>query len=214
MNKIKYILFFVLMLFISCNNINATCNENIKTAASKVNIDKKVITNIADDEIYFQIQISSLTNDMYVNVIENEDNTSKNYYYKDTKDGLLKINSYYLYDKIKWTAKIYSNNNECKRELLKTLSIETPKFNDYYSSNECKKLYVPKYCGFFADTSNINKEEFLKLMKEYEENLNATPMNKVLKFIINYYLYIIIPIIIIGSIYLIKIIKLKRSRKK
>ncbi len=214
MRKFKYFILIVFMLFINYVNVNAACSESIIDEASKVTIDKKTVTNIAEDEIYLQVQVKNITNNIYVNVTESEDNTSKNYYYKDTEKGLLKINSYYLYEKIKWTAKIYSNSNECNGELLKTISIETPKYNEYHSSEECKKLYVFKYCDYFSDTSNIDKKEFTRIMDEHYKKINQTSMDRFIKTIAKYYLYVLTPIILVGGIYIIKIIKLKRSMKK
>jgi hypothetical protein len=66
----------------------------------------------------------------------------------------------------------------------------------------------------FEDTSKINKEEFIKEVKEYAEEKNKTSQEKIIEAIKKYYIYVLVPFVSIGSIYAYKIIVLIKKKRK
>lgn len=158
LNKVKCTLFVLSFLLLIPNQAHAQCtNERLSdlaTIASNVNISY----NYNQDEfreINFTTSILNIPNDIYV---------------KDNKGNTFYSNTDQEYDPGESISyEIYSNDNNCKNELLLTKYINIPNFNNYYPIEDCIEEPNFKYCNPWKNTNNITKEKF---DKEYTKYIN------------------------------------------
>lgn len=104
----------------------------------------------------FIVNISNVTNDIYIvdrtkqNVIASFDGT---YTYESKGETL-------NYD-------IYSNDSNCKNQLIITRNVVLPTYNYYYNDEECQRNPEFKYCNLWYDTRNLSYEEFENAFQQY-----------------------------------------------
>ena len=115
--------------------------------------------------------------------------------------------------KLKFSIYSYTTN-KCTDNLLKTITIELPYYNDYYyyNKNKCLEHQNFTYCKEFLDTSDITFSEIDKLYDDYLKEDNI--VNKITKS--DKFIYIIsgIRILAIVSIVIIVIKNNKNKRNK
>ena len=78
----------------------------------------------------------------------------------------------------------YANTKDCSNYLIKSITIKTPKFNEYANLEECKNN-DSELCEEFYDTKKLSKKEFLEKLREYNENKNKTNTQRFYDFIKN-----------------------------
>ena len=70
------------------------------------------------------------------------------------------MHKYYIWDN-KADYTIYSNDNNCKGEVLLTKHISFPYYNQYSVLPECQKYASSELCSIWYDTSNYSELEFI-----------------------------------------------------
>lgn len=115
---------------------------------------------------------------------------------------------------------IKSASPDCYGETLKTLTLNTPMFNEYADVASCSTYPDFKYCSKYVnfDISSLTNEEFTKAFEKYieeqekenkkEENIVEDAKELVSKY---WYIAIILVIILIGAI--VTIVITKRRKK-
>ncbi len=143
-------------------------------------------------EDYIQVNILNLTENMYVEITNNESSDQLVYYYNNTDNGNITISRTNIAEVVKYTIKVYaSSNTGCEGTLLKTLYITLPRYNDYSEYDICNK--VPNYylCQKYVTYDKVEFGEFAdkitaeveKVETEEKEEANAKWYEKVGNFI-------------------------------
>ena len=216
----RLLLLVIVLMFFPCmvsarskTSCDYTLLSNLKKLSS--NIDITYTYRIVDDNVYFDITIANIQNDIYF--VDNKND--KTYNYVDTDNGVITIRNYYS-GKVKYT--FYSNNNECLNEKLSVRYVNLPYYNKYYNYEECigknisvcnkwNSSYIDDYT-FEKNIKNYNNQPNVSNDEEINKNLNI--IDKIIIIFSSYY-YIVLPIIIIlvvGILYLIKYIRNRRNR--
>lgn len=214
MKKI-YILFTTLFTIMNFSILNATSDEECLIEYNDaMNVVAYTENSVEDDSsVLIQVKVENMTENTYVSIVNDYDNTIRNYYYSDTVNGVLTVNSPNIYKKVKYIVKVYTKDQDCESDAVTTYDLITDMFNIYYRYEICnvEGTFI-EMCSMFYDTSNMNEDEFLEEAKKEIDYLNRSTFTKIMDFIKEYYLFIIIPILLISGFYIYRIIILKRGR--
>ena len=223
MKKIKYILFTFLILFLSTLSVSAKCTESelntLKQESNKIQVIYKhlgaVETTTGTDYSRFKITIKNIDDDfkIYIPTYEIE---------LEQTDGV----SEYELSTGNWTLEVYSK--KCEEE-VRSISFRLPTFNQYSLDPLCEGIDGDdfKLCGKYLEYQ-VSYDTFKRKVEEYkatheikkddnkiEEDQFSIKIifNKILEFIINYQIYIIIALGVLLLILIIIIIVLKKKKR-
>lgn len=157
-NKCLVITLFTFMFLCFPFSVRADCDYSRLSELSKIASNVKFSYNY-DENNYFTITATNITNDVYVVDSDN------NYFRSNDAQA-----TYYSGEKV--TFNIYSNDSNCPGELLLTRYITFPSYNIYYSSDECKENPDFQYCKKWVST-NISSAEFNNLLNSYKNTVNT-----------------------------------------
>lgn len=224
MKNIKYIIFTLLISFISIFHVNASCTDeeitSLKELANDIKITYKHLGKIEDEEgIYyniFEVNIKNIDDDFYI------------LYLNDTEklvatDGKITKN----FNNGTWKFNIYSNKCGIK---ITDIDVYIPRFNTYSLDPLCEGIdgndfpLCGKYYEYdvsydnFVDRVNYYRsihdiDENINDEKKDEKNLISLVYDSILNFFINYKLYIIISIAILLIVIVLFIIIRKRKKR-
>ncbi len=209
------------------SNIKASYEANIRQTDEFADIDSINDPNGAYIvEKYVDVVLLNLTSEVYVTVQVGKSNETKTYYYNDTESGTLRINKEDLSEIVEYKIFVYSNSDRCKGDLLRTITVLTPKYNEYSEYGFCDTLTNLFYCQQFITTeintsaAEIEKEmlrQYQSVQKQEEEKRNeeATFFGKMIQFIKDHVVLVsivIIIFIIVGVTTAVIAIKKRRSR--
>jgi len=90
-----------------------------------------------------------------------------------------------------------SEKSNCLDEEIRFITVNLPRFNDYSKTEECSKNKDLDVCKEFYDTSNISEEEFKEIIKKHNEKPVVSDDNIIIGFIKEYWLYLLIGIVVI-----------------
>lgn len=222
MKRIAYVFITFLCIIIANRNAYAdSLEEALKPYKNEAN---KITTSYQYNENYidesgnkkngmFILKIGGITENLKIKLDDNE----KIYYYKDTNNGELIIDS--VESGIK-KIHVYSVKYP---SFLKTITVNIPKYNYYSDRAECDDITNLDVCDKWYKYE-LNETTFLKKINEYkkaqeeikksEEKTSNTQIifNKIINFLKKYFFYIIVIIIIVpGIIIYIKIRKKRNS---
>lgn len=124
------------------------------------------------------------------------------------------MGSPYHYEDKHYVVKYYSNDqNACYGELLKTFDYTVPAYNNYSNTEFCKEHPETELCQVYTNTEELSTEEIEK-MKEEVLKAEMSSSQIALLFIKKYWIYVILPIIIVSIYYRIKISNYKRKAEQ
>lgn len=223
MRKVKKTIFLVLAMFILILNVKGTAcgyeekaKLNNEVANVKVNyeIKERVLDkseySISDallgteyeDEYeatseYIQANLLNLTENMYVVVSNDFDKEEKLYQYSDTDKGSISIPWLQIDEIVTFTFKVYaSDTTGCDGNLLKTLTLKLPRYNDYSTYDICNNFPEYYLCqryvtyeevGFDVFMDKVFKEADKKQAKEKEEEeKNSKWYNKAKNYVVEH----------------------------
>lgn len=208
----KKIIFTLIIFVVQIRSINALsysgCEYSIisrlKSFVSNINVSYDY--HIINDEAYFDITLSNIPNEVYME----DANTNIKYY--NFNNGEIIIRNYN-----KHSAKyiFYSTDSNCDGVSLGSRYITLPIYNIYYGSESCKdipnfslcKKWINKIYGTSEFETLVNKyKESLKEDEEIEQNIEyqKTLLDRIVDFYVKYYYILLIGIIVIcGSIIII-----------
>ena len=116
-----------------------------------------------------RVKVYNLTPNIYIHLVNDVDDMERTYYSSDNNDE-----NYLVFDigDTEWfrtyTARIYSNHEECKGNMIREFEFTLPRWNEMSKTNTCR-LTDMKYediCKHFTyDEDDIN-ENFKKLREE------------------------------------------------
>lgn len=192
-----------------------TLLANLKKIVS--NVDITYTYRLIDDKVYFDVTLTNITQDIYF--VDN--NNGGKYYYGDTNNGIITLDDY-TSGKVSYS--FYSNNGECLDEKLSIKNISLPYYNNLYNSDLCSGIEDYSLCQKWIK-NNYSYYDYLYKIKDYRSKLNNNNVeeivndnsnwfDKLISFVLSYY-YILMPLVILvilGVIYLVKMIKFRRNR--
>lgn len=208
--KIKLI---ALMILIVPFNVKAFdfCDINklakYRKLASNINIsytyqeyDTNAIFTIKLSNIYPGLLVTSTDLDQGITYNSNPSNPGE-YEIKNVQPGT------------SYTFEVYSTDEDCTDDTLKSYYIKVPNYNPFYKDKLCKGNEEFRLCKKWLKHSTSH-ESFVKQINEYNQMKNMSnekpkseeKINPFIEFIKDYY-YIFLILIISGAIYLINIKK-------
>lgn len=118
---------------------------------------------------YFKVSIVNITENFYVEVTNDVDDSVQTYTYADATDGVVTFNLESIEFVVNFTIKVYSTNQSgCSGELFRTLYLTTPRINPYYNYNICREApdyyLCQKYVTFDED---VDFYSFVKKVQAY-----------------------------------------------
>ncbi len=145
---------------------------------------------------YFQVNILNLTENIYVEVKNDQNNETTKYYYNNSQDGKIAIDFLNLENVAKFTITVKSTDaSGCTDRTLKTLNLTLPRYNEYYEYSLCQSIpdyyLCQKYVTFdevklgyftkkvYEEIDKKNQEEIEKNLKWYEKAWNFIKDHKV-----------------------------------
>lgn len=221
MKRVLYILILLLMTFTI--NVNAVeiekCTDSelkrLNELANNVEFKYNYEFDFVDEDIkeiylHYDFEILNYDSDLKIYYkIHGSENTEEIFIPDKTLEGDG------IYETSKVTFYIYAyTTNLCTNKLLKKVTIELPKYNEYayFNKDKCQENLDFKYCDEFADVSNLEMEEIDKLLEEYIETGNIDPndnQNNFLKW------YIVGGVLLVGiGIFLVIYIRNKKHKKE
>lgn len=216
MKKILCVFIVVSVFFTNILTCKAICNDDVLLAAKNVKVEAIPMT---EDLIYYVIKISNLTPEVYVTVYEDDNGTTTSYTYEDSENGVIEIEHWYIYEKVYYTVNVYSEVEGCTDESLNEITVNTKKFNERYGYVSCEENPDYEKCDPFYEPpvgEEQTDEEFYEEIQEYNKEQDMSFLEKTWNAIKEYYLYVLIPIVIVAVIYgiLIYVYKAKKGETK
>lgn len=195
---------FLVVLFAAPFHVKADCSYNDRVRLQKLagNVSFGYRYNETKYSVIFEITVSNLTNEIYM-----IDRSTGRYHYSNNQD--FKLENYQPGETIQFD--FYARNTGCTSEKLFTNYVTLPTYNPYYSSDICKGIedfelcqkwlkHSMTYKEFYEGvTKFLNKTEIKPEPIEPEEEFN---WDAIIEFWANYYIYILLTIIIGGGIIL------------
>lgn len=193
-------LVFCVLLFVFPLMVNAACtNQDLiryKNLASNLNS----YYDYDEESNVFNATVQNLHNDLYLLDYTN------NIQYRNNGLGIGDINIYSLSPGSRVTLKAYVVGGECEGYNVYTLYLNIPYYNSYYNDSVCVNNNN-SLCSKWANTSNLTYEQFVekvKITSEEEKKAEQEPEKEVRKygffdFLGDYYIYILLAIIVFGS---------------
>ena len=191
MKKIINVCFLVLIfLFITPVYAKECTDEDIEyltALAEKIEISYEFVES-EEGNHSFNLIAYNLDNRLYLHLPNGGDvwsNSSK------TELGL-------FWDDKNFDIKVYgSEHSTCEDEELYIINVELPYYNEYSKTEECSKNKELDVCKEFYYTSDISEEEFKEIIKNHNEKPLVSNGNKLVIFIKEYWLYLLIGMLVI-----------------
>ena len=212
MKKVFYVFAVLSVFLINIMLCKADCNDDVLFDAKNVIVEAVPMT---DDLIYYVIKISNLTPNIYITVYEDDNETTTTYTYDDSKDGVIEIEHWYIYEKVYYTVNVYSDVEGCMNDSLNEIKVNTKKFNERYGYVSCEENPDYEKCDPFYEAPEGEEqtdEEFYEEIQEYNKNKNMSFAEKIWAYIKEYYLYVLVPVCLVSLIYGIAIYVYKAKR--
>ena len=243
MKKILLILSFILTF--SLTNVSAsTCDsatmKDLKGKANNIKVSYEAETKTVENANYVVdggdktmevpniiIDLYNITDDVFVIISNDIDNTKKTIVYSDTENGKYKLDTWDNFNALgTYTFDVYAKNEPCKPSKLKTITFAKPIENHLYRSQLCKKnLDIPFCTQFITKPIGITGSELKEKIEEYrktstnkvtskkDDDTNNDNKNKVIEFVKdNKYYFISAASLIIVIIVIVALIKKRRNQ--
>lgn len=203
----------------SAKNVNISYMAKKMVAGTGIDLDTEGMPEVDLYDYGFEITIKGISEDVYV-VVKNDYSTDVfTYHYSDTENGTKVFQSFANDDSVTFTFEIKSENENCKDEVYRKVSLTTPIYNGYSEMEFCKGKDDLDICKQFT-VDKITNDDFVKGLENYNNKNNNTKdntdeNNKTNIFKENKYVFIIggTVIVIIGVATAWIQIKKKRSKQ-
>ena len=204
MRKIYILVFALFTCLIAAKEMYAVCKEE----ADNISYDIIYVDN-EDEGLKIKTIIYDIDENLYIKVKNDYDNQEATYTSSDFNDyGYITYQNPNVFKNVNFTINVYSNDETCSNEVLRTIKYNTNKYNPYSVNDVCDG-YENKIdlCASFYDVDNMTEEEFVNKVKDYKFD------KSILGYIKRYYLYVLIPFLIGLVIFTIRLIIYKRRNK-
>lgn len=213
-----FILSFV-VLFSFKPLLNADCNdEDLNEWATTIN--GEYVLNEKGDSLAFPfayfITINPIRDDINIKVTDASGVSAFAKKYEGKETNVFGVGCYTNLEKETYKIQVYGGKNSaCPNELLRTINVTVPRYNEMSKAQACKDNKDYELCKTFTDsTENMSEQEFSEKLDEYTNNgsTNASLLLKILSIVKEYLIYIIIPFVIVTIIYIIRVKNYKTKR--
>lgn len=219
-NKISKLTLIFSLAFMFTLNVNAQCNDDeLNNWAEKVNIEFKEEVETKDYNPEFAyVLLMSPYNDKIT--MKATDDYSDDFYTIEYDDYYKTnaIGSYVHFEEKTYTIRFYGNEKStCNGELLREIEYKVPSYNQYALTDFCQQEENKNQdiCKMNTDTSKITEEDFNKKADVIDEkNKETNIFEKIIKYIIKYWYYVVIPFVIVAAIYYYKVSAYKKEQDK
>ena len=220
MKRIAKTFFSLVVLFSFSMFVNAACNnEELNEWATKVEpkfIEIKEL-NLDSSEYAYLLSITPIRNDITLKVYDGEGNwaDSKMLQPSSKEESVMAVGCYTNLDEETYKIEVYGGaKSACPNQLLKTLEYTVPQFNRFMKDRRCENSDEEICKTFTNSTKDMTQDEFDKAMgTEGNGSSSTSTLKSILNGILEYGLYIIIPLVIISVFYVIKISKYKKEER-
>lgn len=202
MQRLKKIMFALLISVIGLNSVNAAKSCSISEKAefnkilpnikanyeekekkvkyeTKVLVDgKETIKTREEIQYYFDIVVVNLTEQFYLEISNDYDGETKTFRYSDSQDGII-IHSWEHLDLVTtFTIKVFtSEKTGCPGTLQKTLTVRTPRLNEYYDGPSCQEVPEFNLCQKYVTYDTMEYENFKNKIDAYINKKNSASDN-------------------------------------
>ena len=240
LNQILAKLIFVfLTLFLGAITVDASCthqqradlNEiarNIR-AAFEVNHRKETVIRVNEDngdryeeEIdvpEFVLTIYNITDDIVITKTNSHNDQTRTINYEMATNGTYSLTVKNLETVITYTLRITSNLEGCSGDVLRTFTVQKPRFNMFSTFEVCEGLENIPYCQPFVidEFVDFNEGELPERIEKYLNENNLTPDGKEKAqnfgdWISKNLRYILTGVVIVGGITVVTTYIIKRRR--
>ncbi len=220
MKRIAKIVFCLVVLLSFSSFVNAACNnEELNEWATKVEpnfIEIKEL-NLDSSEYAYLLSITPLRDDITLKAYDGEGNSAdgKMLQPSSKEKSIMAVGCYTNLDEETYRIEVYGGpKSACPNQLLKTLEYTVPQFNRFIKDRRCENSDEEVCKTFTNSTRDMTQEQFDEIMGTAGNNSNGGfSFKSILNGIIEYGLYIIIPLVIISVFYVIKISKYKKEER-
>ena len=120
-------------------------------------------------DTYFKVNISNLTDNLYVKITNSVDNSTKTLYGTDAVDGVVSFNWTDLSSVANLTVKVYSSSNtSCQDEEILVNYATLPMYNDYSTWKACQDNKDSSVCKTYV-TQEVTYDAYKKLADKQEK---------------------------------------------
>ncbi|MGM9878141.1 MAG: hypothetical protein ACI33S_05800 [Bacilli bacterium] len=213
----KKILIVILCLVMGICSVKAECTDTeILKWAKEVEVKFETSENIPNAEYLYYLYLEPSRDDIEIR--------STNSLYSGVTKGAVQENgrygiaSYIHFEEKTYTLEVYMKKDAkvCAGEQILKLRKTVPQYNSYSNTAYCYEYPEAELCQTMSDTDDISQEEFIKQMEEYIESKvhkeEPKKENIILTIIFDYLIWIIIPALLIGIFYKIRINKVRREK--
>ena len=224
-----YRLFIIILLMLPIL-VNATCNDeelNEWATSVEVTFTKSEKLNVNELGFAYFLSIKPLRDDVIIKVTDGNGDTAEGQrflkeeevydngdYHTEKVYDFYAVGCYTNLEEEEYVVKVYGGEkSKCKNELLKTIHYTVPRYNRMEKDAMCEKYPEHELCQTYTNkTKDMTEDAFNKEMKKYEKDgdNNVIKDSDLLRELINYALYALIPFIVITIIYFLR----KRSIRK
>lgn len=117
----------------------------------------------------FKVSIVNMEEDLYVDVKNDSNNSTKTYQYTDAVDKIIDLGTYKADKVITYTITVKASKGDCAGTELRTITLVTPRYNSYSELSYCENNPNFEYCQEYITGEDISYEEFLKRTENYTE---------------------------------------------
>jgi|GEM_PF-3497500 len=203
------------------NNINSSVTTEVNTKEDWRQSDEEDEATLVSVEYKtFMIQLLNITDDVYIVVKNLDTNKTDTYTSKDFSNGTLKFETSSPYVSVTYEIGIYSNDENCKGDLLRKIDITTPQINPYYYMSLCNGIESYYLCQEILNSSvNLSETQILNGINQYKNGLvdhdgNAVdPDDKKDSLVKPIHIVIVVSVIVfcIGAYFVVEYAKRRRS---
>jgi len=172
---------------------------------------------------YFEISVLNMTEDFYIEITNNVDDTKEIYTYEDAVDGIIRFDWDGIMKITTFTIDVLSSSStNCPRDNYRTIYLTTPRKNIYHYYGQCQENPDFYMCDKYVTFEEMDFYEFVKNVEDYveqqaienEEEQNNSFSDKVANLLKDN----LVLIVSIGSalilITIIGVVIIKKKRKK
>lgn len=127
----------------------------------------------------FKVSIINLSENFYIEVSNDYNRDRYTYEYKDTQDGMVSFEWGHLDKVTNFTVKVYtSDKTGCRDELIKTITITTPRLNEYYDYSLCSQAEGYYLCDKYVQYGEVDFQTFIRNVTRHIENKETAEKEK------------------------------------
>ncbi len=217
MKKIKKLL-LISIVFLAFSRVYAACsNEELNEWATNAQVQFDVVTEsgFSASHYAYVFSVTPPRNDIKIIVYDENNNSAEGKELQLSENKVVYgVGGFVNFEDEKYVIEVYgADNGVCAKELLKTLEYTVPPYNNYLKDRRCENSDSELCKPFTNATKDMDDEDFDKAIKKEIGDKEASTITRILKTMVKYGIYIIIPLAIVSVFYIVKIRKFKKQER-